>query len=157
VRHGSRAARALIVTLGAGLLVGAGPPPQDVSVVVTGLRSARGQVLACLTAQASAFPDCRKDPESHRLVMPAPQHGPLTLDFGAIPPGRYAVSLIHDENANGKLDTVLIMPREGFGFSRDAKVRFGPPSFAAAAFTVAAAPVSQEIRMRYLLGAATRK
>jgi uncharacterized protein (DUF2141 family) len=27
-------------------------------------------------------------------------------------------------------------PRQGFGFSRDAKMRFGPPGFADAAFTL---------------------
>jgi uncharacterized protein (DUF2141 family) len=135
------------------VLVGASPPPQDVSVLVTGFRSARGQVLACLTAEPAAFPDCRKDPAARHLITPVPAAGPLLLDFGALPPGHYAISLIHDENANGKLDTVMMLPREGYGFSRDAKVRFGPPSFAAAAFPVAAVPVRQGIRVRYMMGA----
>jgi len=153
VPNGSRVAGALSLALGASVLAGAAAAPQDVSVAVTGLRSPRGQVLACLTAQAAAFPDCRKDPASRRLVVSIPVQGPLTLDFGAIPPGRYAVSLIHDENSNGKLDTVMMLPREGFGFSRDARVRFGPPSFAAAAFAVEETPVRQSIRMRYMLRA----
>jgi len=69
-----------------------------------------------------------------------------------VSPGRYAVSLFHDENANGKLDKMVMIPREGFGFSRDAPVHFGPPSFSAAAFDVGAMPVRQAIRMRYMLG-----
>ena len=133
-------------------LVGASAPAQDVSVAVSGLRNARGQVRACLTAQPAAFPDCAKDPASRRLSVPAT--GAVRLDFGPVPPGRYAISLFHDENSNGKLDTVLMIPREGFGFSRDAKVRFGPPSFDAAAFAVDGAPVRQEIRVRYLMGTA---
>ena len=56
----------------------------------------------------------------------------------------------NDENANGKADKALIIPKEGFGFSRDAKVRMGPPKFSAAAFTVADDPVQQRITMRYL-------
>ena len=58
-------------------LVGAGAPavtPQqltEVSVVVTGLRNAKGQVLACLTAQPKGFPDCRKDPAAKNAVVPA--------------------------------------------------------------------------------------
>jgi Uncharacterized protein conserved in bacteria len=120
-----------------------------VSVTVTGLRSAKGQVLACLTTRADSFPDCDKDPLAHRLVVPAGEQ--VHLDFGLVADGRYAVSLIHDENANGKLDTRLMIPREGFGFSRDAPVRMGPPSFDKAAFAVDGEEVRLSVRMRYLL------
>ena len=75
----------------------------------------------------------------------------VTIVFNDVPPGEYAISLLHDENGNGKADTVLFLPKEGFGFSRDAKARFGPPKFSAAAFTVDSdAPVYQKIRMRYM-------
>ena len=73
------------------------------------------------------------------------------LDFGHIPAGSYAIALLHDENGNGRADMALMIPREGFGFSRDAPVRFGPPSFARAAFAVGGAPVRQTITMRYIL------
>ncbi|WP_395329776.1 DUF2141 domain-containing protein [Novosphingobium sp. BL-8H] len=119
------------------------------TATVTGLRSQKGNVLACLTANPRAFPDCKDDPQARKLTVPAA--GLSRLDFGAMPEGRYAISLIHDENGNGRLDTALAIPREGFGFSRDAPVRFGPPSFDKAAFVVGADPVRLEIRMRYLL------
>lgn len=125
-------------------------------MVVSGLRSARGQVLACVVARADGFPDCAKDPAARHLAIPLTGRGPLTLDFGVLPPGRYAVSLFHDENANSKLDTMMMIPREGFGFSRDAPVRLGPPRFEAAAFDMAGAPVRQAIRMRYMLGGSGR-
>lgn len=45
-------------------------------------------------------------------------------------PGKYAFRYFHDENKNKKLDTNLLgIPREGFGFSNNAKGKFGPPSF----------------------------
>ena len=47
--------------------------------------------------------------------------------------------------------TLGFIPREGFGFSRDAPVRMGPPKFAQAAFTLAGEDESQSIRMRYLM------
>ena len=60
--------------------------------------------------------------------------------------------MLHDENNNGKADRALMMmPKEGYGFSRDAKVKMGPPSFASAAFEVGSQPLSQTIRMRYML------
>ncbi|MFT4055087.1 MAG: DUF2141 domain-containing protein [Novosphingobium sp.] len=132
------------------MLAGATAPQNtDVSVSVTDMRSAKGQVLACLTTRPDAFPDCEKDPLARKLTVPAADD--LHLDFGAVPQGRYAVSLIHDENGNGKLDTRLMIPREGYGFSRDAPVRMGPPKFAQAAFDVGGEPVRLAIRMRYLL------
>lgn len=152
MRHRSRVGktltRGLILGLAAALLSGASLPTGEVSATVTGLRSAKGQVLACLTAQPSAFPACEKDPEAHTLIVPA--KATLKLDFGAVPSGRYAIALIHDENANGKLDKRLMIPREGFGFSRDAPVRMGPPSFGNAAFMVDSASEHLSIRMRYL-------
>jgi uncharacterized protein (DUF2141 family) len=129
-------------------LLGAGAAEGDVSVTVTGLRSARGNVLACMTRRPDAFPDCDKDPQARSLTVPAGTT--VELHFGPVPSGRYAISLFHDENGNGKLDKRLIMPREGYGFSRNAPVVFGPPSFASAAFDVAGEPIRQAIRMRYI-------
>src|SRR6185369_1577668 len=60
VRHRSRLARPLILGAAAALLTGASAPPQDVSVMVSGLRSAQGKVLACITANPAMFPDCGK-------------------------------------------------------------------------------------------------
>ncbi len=117
-------------------------------MVVSGLRSSKGQVLACLTAQAKGFPDCRKDPAARQAIVPA--GATVRITFGPVPAGRYAISLIHDENANRKMDMALLVPKEGFGFSRDAPVRMGPPSFEKAAFDVSGTAVEQKARMRYI-------
>jgi len=71
--------------------------------------------------------------------------------FRNLPSGDYALSIIHDENANGKLDTFAGIPREGFGFSGNPRIRFGPPKFDEARFTVTAGRNEQAIRVRYLL------
>ena len=134
--------------LAAPVLLGAELPAGDVTATVTGLRSAKGQVLACLTSRPSAFPDCEEDPGAKAVTMPASE--PVELDFGPVPAGRYAIALFHDENGNGRLDKRLLMPREGYGFSRNAPVVLGPPSFAKAAFAVDGSGEHQSIRMRYI-------
>ncbi len=151
MRHRSRAFGALILpaALVAASLPATSAPLSEISVTVIGLRSAKGQVLGCLTTQPRVFPDCAKDPASHKLVVPLTATT-VRLEFGAVAPGRYAISLLHDENGNGKADMVLFMPKEGFGFSRDAPVRFGPPSFNSAAFAVAETSVQLTVRMRYM-------
>jgi len=117
-------------------------------VSVTGLRSARGLVRVCLTADPANFPDCVSDARAVTRSVPASER---SLSFAGLAPGAYALAVIHDENGNSRLDTFAGIPREGFGFSRDPAVRFGPPRFAAARFPVAGVSVAQQVRVRYIL------
>ena len=136
----------------AALPLGAATPPKtgEVAITVTNLRSSEGVVRACMTTNPDIFPRCREDPASHRAVVPAGER--VELLFPGVKPGRYAVALLHDENNNGKADRALgMMPREGFGFSRDAAVRMGPPSFKSAAFDYAGEARVLTIKMRYML------
>jgi uncharacterized protein (DUF2141 family) len=61
----------------------------------------------------------------------------ITVVFENVPNGVYALSVIHDENQNEKLDSNLIgIPTEGFGFSNNVMGSFGPPGFEKASFVV---------------------
>src|SRR6476646_3814781 len=95
-------------------------------VDLQGLRDHRGLLQGCLTANRASFPDCRRDPHALKISVPAATR---KLTFTGYPPGDYAVTFFHDANANGKLDTMLGVPLEGFGFSRNPVVRFGPPRY----------------------------
>ena len=122
----------------------------NITVTATDLRSSKGVLRACMTTNAKRFPKCRGDENAYSVVVPAA--GSVKLTFKGVKPGRYAIALLHDENNNGKADRALMMmPKEGYGFSRDAKVRMGPPKFKDAAFDVGTSPVSQTIRVRYML------
>lgn len=116
-------------------------------VSVSGLRNKKGNVLVCLTANSKAFPDCSKDPNAQKRSVKATAAG--SISFADIAAGTYALSLIHDENGNGKLDTSLAIPSEGFGFSRNPKITFGPPKFKSAAFAISGA-ASQSVKMKYM-------
>ncbi|WP_379548525.1 DUF2141 domain-containing protein [Qipengyuania sp. DSG2-2] len=134
---------------GALLAGNAAPQVHDVTVDVTDLRSTKGEILACLTSSKKHFPDCEGDANGFEARTPA--NGKARIVFRNVPAGTYAIALLHDENGNGKADRALLMvPKEGFGFSRDAKLRMGPPSFSSAAFRVTDADVRQTITMRYL-------
>ena len=51
--------------------------------------------------------------------------------------GQYAIAVYHDKNKNGKLDTNMLgIPLEEYGFSNNARSRFGPASWSQAKFTV---------------------
>ena len=102
------------------------------------------------TTSRRGFPRCAEDAQTYRLVVPADEAS--VLRFHNVAPGTYAIALVHDENDNDRIDRALMMiPREGFGFSRDARVVMGPPRFDDAAITVGDTPLRQTIRMRYML------
>ena len=118
-------------------------------VNIYGLRSNKGNVLVCVTANPRFFPDCSKDPAARTAMVPA--GASVRIEFGHVPAGRYAISLIHDENGNRKMDMAIMMPKEGYGFSRDAPVRMAPPKFTDAVFALGAGTSRVTIKMRYFL------
>ncbi|TXD54384.1 MULTISPECIES: DUF2141 domain-containing protein [unclassified Polaribacter] len=55
--------------------------------------------------------------------------------FKDLPKGEYAVSFVHDENNNKKMDTNFIgIPKEDFGCSNNATGFMGPPKYKDAKF-----------------------
>lgn len=122
----------------------------EVVITITDLRSTEGVVRACMTTQEKIFPKCRKDPASHRTVVKAGKS--VTIRFTDVEPGAYAIALLHDENNDGKANRALgMMPKEGYGFSRDAKVRMAPPNFEDAVFEHTGEDQKLTIKMRYFL------
>lgn len=120
----------------------------SVEIEFTQLRSAKGVLRICLTNAQSGFPECGGSGWIlRRTISAATPH----LRLEGLPPGNYALAVIHDANDNAKLDTMLGIPREGFGFSQNPAIRFGPPSFSAAEFAVAPGAQIQQVRIRYLL------
>lgn len=131
------------------LIAGALPQQATVDVSITGLRSAKGNVLVCLTTNAKYFPDCGKDPKALKQSVAAANAS--LVQFANVAPGTYALALVHDENANNKMDVAIFLPKEGFAFSRNPAVVFGPPKFGAAQFKVAEGEVTQKVTMKYML------
>jgi uncharacterized protein (DUF2141 family) len=134
------------------LSMAAAPPPAPsakIDVSVSGLRNAKGNVLICLTANAKHFPDCGKDPKALKQSVAASKAG--MIQFEGVTPGTYALALVHDENANNKMDVTVFLPKEGFAFSRNPAVVFGPPKFGAARFVVTTGEQSQRVTMKYML------
>jgi len=72
------------------------------------------------------------------------------IAFDHLTPGEWALLLVHDRNANGKFDKRFGIPREGFGFSGNPAIRFGPPSANAVTFAVPAGASEQTVRMKYI-------
>src|SRR5690349_5153104 len=85
---------------------------------IEGLHSDRGQVICALFTAANDFPK-RIDRAFARTAAKIVS-GRATCEFSNVPAGVYAVSVFHDENLNGRLDTNWLgIPREGVGASNN--------------------------------------
>ena len=129
------------------------PAPQPaenlIHVEISALRSDKGQMLCALFSNPEAFPT-KADKAVARLTVKLADRLAV-CDFTGVAPGTYAVSVVHDENLNGKLDRNFIgMPREGVGASNDAKGHMGPPKFSAASFQYPGGRLELKIHINYL-------
>jgi uncharacterized protein (DUF2141 family) len=120
-----------------------------IHVEISGLRNDKGQVMCSLYSSADGFPKNGDKAVAHSKSPISNAHA--VCDFPDVKEGTYAVSVFHDENSNGKLDTNFMgMPREGVGASNNAKGHFGPPKFAAAAFRFSGGRLELKITITYL-------
>ena len=121
----------------------------DIRVEIVGLRNDNGHVVCALYSSAVDFPKKMEKAVARADSVISNRHA--VCDFPRVAPGSYAISVIHDENSNGKLDTNLMgIPREGVGASNDAKGHFGPPKFAAGAFSFPGGRLALKITINYL-------
>lgn len=121
----------------------------NIDVTLSGLRNAKGQVLVCLATNPKSFPDCSKDPAAQKKSAPATNGS--VVRFSGVTPGTYAIAIVHDENANEKMDLSLFLPKEGWGLSRNPKTRMGKPKFANSAFLAGDAYLVFPITVKYML------
>ena len=118
-------------------------------VIVTGFEADGGTARIRLDATASAFAGGAGEASFARSTAAPITDGTVVWTVDALPGGTYAASAYHDEDDDGTLDTNLFgAPSEPFGFSNDARARFGRPDFAEAAFRFAAPRDTIRFRVR---------
>jgi len=124
--------------------------PTALKVRIDGLRSARGKVLAHVWDQGDGFPaDKKKTLTTAEVEIRGAE---AVCDF-VIPPSvkRLAVSVMHDENGNGKMDSNFLgIPLEGYATSRNVPHSMvGPPRYTDAEIEMRETPAIVAIRMLY--------
>lgn len=124
-------------------------PENLIHVEIGGLRNDKGQVLCAIYSSADGFP--KKGDKAVAHAKSSISDGHAVCEFPGLTAGTYAISVFHDENSNGKLDTNFMgIPREGVGASNNAKGHFGPPKFDAAAFRFSGSHLELKITINYL-------
>ena len=119
----------------------------SLQVSISGASSDAGSIRILVFSKPSGFPDQVK--QAVRSISLPPKSGKASFKLTDLPAGTYAIGVIHDLDNNGKLSTNAVgYPTEKFGFSKNPKVYFGPPSFEKAAFVLGKTAVSLEISLR---------
>lgn len=128
-------------------VIGAAPADFVLHVAVDNVRDRTGRVHVDICTQAQFLKDCP-------IMAEAPaQIGLTTVTISGLKPGRYAAQVTYDQNGNGKVDRALFgIPKEGVGFSNDAKIGIGPPKWAEAAFDYDGQERTIRLKLRYFIG-----
>lgn len=120
-----------------------------IHVKILHIRNSTGTVACALFDSAEGFPEEYLRMATNVMIIKI-RKDQARCDFEDIPPGTYAMAVVHDENMNGKLDTNFLgIPLEGYGFSNDAKGPLGAPPFSAASFHYDGQNVELTMSLRY--------
>jgi len=139
---------ALVFAMPAAAALAQSPCP-GIHVKVLNIRNSTGTVACALFESEAGFPVEYLRSATNIMVIKI-RKSQARCDFEDIPPGTYALAVIHDENMNGILDTGFMgVPTEGYGFSNDAKALLGAPSFSAASFQYDGRTLDLTIGLQY--------
>ena len=102
-------------------------------ITVNNIKNIKGKLQVCLTDRKEDFlKQCKY------IKSVAVTNNTISFEIANIKTGVYSVSLFHDENNNGVLDTkgLFGIPSEPYGFSNNPRTTFGPPSFENCTFLI---------------------
>lgn len=117
-----------------GLFISGQEQEGRITVEVSGIKKIEGQMIISLYDKPDGFPNTQ---DTRETVYVKVESKTVTHVFSHLPPGDYALAVIHDKNNNKKLDTYFFgLPKEKYGFSRNAKAFMKAPSFKKAKFTL---------------------
>lgn len=123
------------------------PNNGEIVITIDNIKSQKGVLIVALFDTEDDFMK-----KTYRQKIITLEDAKSPVHFENIPAGIYAVSIIHDENENGELDTNWAgIPKEPFGFSRKSMGNFGPPSFKDTCMEVKDGAVSTTVKMKKIL------
>ena len=140
---------ATLMLLNVAAIAFAQSPCPGIHVDILNIRNSTGTVACALFESPEGFPYEYLRSATNVMVIKI-RKAQARCDFEDVPPGTYAMAVVHDENMNGKLDTNWLgLPTEGYGFSNDAKAVLSAPSFADASFTYDGRSIDLTMTLHY--------
>ena len=122
-------------------------PVESLSVQINDAKSDQGKILVLVFNNEEGFPD-QVERAFKQLVL-EPENGQASFVLEDLAAGKYAITVFHDEDDNGKMTTSFAgLPEEKYGFSNNPKIYFGPPSFEKSAVLVGSENQTIQINLR---------
>ena len=102
----------------------------SLEVRVEGIKDLKGEVGVALYNHKLGYPTHLEHAYETEWVPLKQGQNTVEVVFDTIPPGEYAVSVVHDTNGNRLVDRSRMgFPKEGVGFSNNQKVTLRAPRF----------------------------
>lgn len=120
------------------------------TVEISGLKDATGNVYIAVYDSDSTWLS-EETFTNAKVAIAEALDGDLVRTELQLPLGTYALTVFHDTDNDGELDTNFIgIPKEPIAMSNNAVAKFGPPKYEDAVFTLGAEPLIQHITIREL-------
>jgi uncharacterized protein (DUF2141 family) len=138
---------AMAIAAGLVAVVAEAQQGNTINVVVSGIKDNNGGIRCGLFNSAATFP---KDEQKVQGVEAPIANGQATCTFNNVPPGTYAVAYYKAAPGQTKMKTGMFgSPQDPYGFSRNATIGMGPPSFDSAAYTYAGGNTTWPVTITY--------
>jgi len=139
---------AIIIAAGFAASAAQAQQGNTINVVVSGIKDNTGSIRCGLFNSADTFP---KDDKRLMGVEAPIANGQATCTFTNVPaPGTYAVAYFKAAPGQTKMNTGFMgMPQDPYGFSRNATIGMGPPSFSSAAYAYNGGAVTFPTTIQY--------
>jgi uncharacterized protein (DUF2141 family) len=122
---------------------------KDNKLSVSGIRSGKGRIVLNVFKDNETY-DKEQPYKKFLFDKKGLANGILVVSY-ALEPGIYGITLLDDENENGKIDKNLLgIPKEGFGFSNFFMEERKKPSFDDFKVDLKSANAKVEIKVKYM-------
>ena len=140
-------AAAIVVAAGFSVFAAEAQQGNTINVAVSGIKDNTGSIRCGLFNSADSFP---KDGKEVQGVEAPIANGQATCTFNNVAPGTYAVAYFKAAPGQTKMKTGMFgMPQDPYGFSRNATIGMGPPSFNSAAYSYAGGNTTWPVTITY--------
>lgn len=118
----------------------------ELMITVENIKISTGQIWIAVYNDADKF---LGEDVFTKVVKKVDSTSDLTIPVPGLTPGNYAISVLHDENNNDKMDTGLFgIPKEPYGFSNNVRPKFSAPKYKDAVFQLSTDNQSLNIRIK---------
>ncbi|MFC3414263.1 DUF2141 domain-containing protein [Algoriphagus hitonicola] len=120
----------------------------SIHLTIDKVESDQGVIRILVFSSSDGFPENR-DHAIKAISLPI-ENGQASTQIKNLPKGKYAISVFHDQDKNGKMKkNALGYPQEKYGFSNNPNNRFSIPKFDRCAVSLSSNQVKKvEIKLR---------